>query len=74
MRIVWSKRAQRYDAEYKRIEKLLMESEGVVYTSDINEYPNSFYRLGLSKQGEIGAWINKDMAKYYNLDDIILEE
>ena len=44
-----SGRAQRYDAEYKRIEKMLVESKGVVYTSDIKEYPNSFYRLGLSK-------------------------
>lgn len=69
-----SGRAQRYDSEYKRIDKLLTESEGVVYTTDINEYPLSFYRLCLAKEDEIGYWINISMADYYGVEAIYLEE
>ncbi|MCR4617008.1 MAG: DUF6056 family protein [Lachnospiraceae bacterium] len=69
-----SGRAQRYDAEYKRIERILEESEGDVYISDIEEYPNTFYRLGLAREDEVGFWINGDMAKYFGLNNIFLEQ
>lgn len=71
-----SGRAQRYDAEYKRIVALIEQSgpEDVVYTSDINEWPNSFYRLGLENRGDVGYWVNSDMAKWFGVGAIELEE
>jgi len=69
-----SGRAQRYDREYKQIIAQLESSEGIVYTTDINEWPNSFYRLQLNKKDDIGYWINNAMAAYYGLDEINLAE
>ena len=69
-----SGRAQHYDAEYKRIVALIEESDGTVYTTDINEWPNSFYRLDLRPEGDIGYWINNNMAQYFGVDAIILKE
>ena len=57
-----------------RIDKLLTESEGIIYTTDINEYPLSFYRLHLAEKDEIGYWINRSMAMYYRLKEVNLDE
>ena len=69
-----SGRAQRYDAEYKRIVELIESSDGPVYTTDINEWPDTFYRLDLRQVDDIGFWINASMAKYFGVPAIYLDE
>ena len=69
-----SGRAMRYDQEYKRIISEIEASDGIVYTTDINEWPSSFHRLGLAKEDDIAYWINTAMASYYGVDKIILKD
>ncbi len=66
-----SGRAQRYDSEYKRFERdIELCKDGICYTSDINEWPETFYRLEITDDSN---WINSDMAEYYGIKKIIVD-